>query len=145
VRSVPLFDTNIFGDAQSGKIPPSEWKYLLRHRPGHGWPLSIVTLLELLVDLDNVGEARFSELKRRLDLADQLCKGRVADEARVLICRDLLRIPFPTELIPPPKQGLVNYMQLRTYCKRFLTGAFESRVAGLDSRPRMHRRTSSGT
>jgi hypothetical protein len=47
MRPIPIFDTNIFGDVQSGDIPAGDWRYLLRHRPGHGWPLSLVTALEL--------------------------------------------------------------------------------------------------
>jgi hypothetical protein len=85
---------------------------MLRHRPGHGWPLSIVTLLELLVDLDNVNEERFPYLRERMDLAHRLCKGRVLEEPRVLICRDVLRIPFPADLVAPSGKVLLNYMQL---------------------------------
>lgn len=48
MRPTPIFDTNIFGHVKDGSIPQNDWRRLLAHRPGHVWPLSAVTAMELL-------------------------------------------------------------------------------------------------
>jgi len=86
----------IFGHAQSGLISPSEWRLLNRYRPGRGWRLSSVTALELLVGLDNLTtENKFQNFRKRVEPAVNLSNGRVFEEPRLLICRDVLKIPFP--------------------------------------------------
>jgi hypothetical protein len=52
LRPSPIFDTNVFGDVQREGISKADWNYALRRRPGHGWSLSNVTALELLVAVD---------------------------------------------------------------------------------------------
>jgi len=110
MRRVPIFDTNIFGHAQSGEIPASAWRFLLRRRPRGGWALSSVTALELLADLDDVGAERFAEFRERIKLAFGLSNGVVYEEPRLLICRDLLNLPFPPELPHLSAELLSNYV-----------------------------------
>jgi|GEM_PF-1138703 hypothetical protein len=112
MQRVPIFDTNIFGHAQSGKIPASDWRFLLRRRPRGGWALSSVTALELLADLDDVGAERFAEFRDRIKLAFRLSNGVVHEEPRFLICRDLLNLPFPPELPHLSGELLSNYVSV---------------------------------
>jgi len=112
VRAIPIFDTNIFGHVQSGKIPERHWKRMLQHRPGLGWPLSLVTVLELLVDLDNVKEQNFAEFRERIDRAFRLANGRVLEDPKYLICTDLLHIAPPPEVVPPSTATLRLYMDV---------------------------------
>ncbi len=95
MRFTPLFDTNIFSDRQQGKILDSDWQHLLEHRPRKGWPLSAITVLELLVGVHRVAPEKFGQVKGQLALAWELSKGRVLDEPRVLLCQDVLHRPFP--------------------------------------------------
>ncbi len=113
MRPIPIFDTNIFGHAQSGLISPSEWRLLNRYRPGRGWRLSSVTALELLVDLDNLTtENKFQNFRKRVELAVNLSNGRVLEEPRLLICRDVLKIPFPSRIPRLPVESLGQHMQV---------------------------------
>lgn len=134
---IPIFDTNIFGHVQTGKIPQSDWKKVMRHRPGHGWPLSLVTVLELLVDLDNVTEETFAEFRERIDIAFRLANGRVLEDPKFLICRDLLRIPPPPHIIPPSAAVLLVYLDVirrAQSLEQLLTGrvkAKHNRASGL--------------
>jgi len=111
-RPIPIFDTNIFGHVQSGKIPQSDWKRLLRHRPGIGWPLSLVTALELQVDLAHVEEKNFAEFRERIDIAFRLANGQILEDPKFLICKDVLRVPFPADLVPPSAAVLSMYMNV---------------------------------
>ncbi len=97
MRLTPLFDTNIFGDRQRGKISGSEWQHLLRHRPRKGWPLSAITILELLVGVHLVPPEEFNQVKGQLALARELSKGRILDEPRILLCEHVLYKPFPLD------------------------------------------------
>jgi len=71
-----------------------------------------VTALELLVALDHVTEDTFPEFRQRIDLAFNLSNGRIVQEPRVLICKDLLRIPFPSDLEELSVKLLSNYMDV---------------------------------
>jgi hypothetical protein len=111
-RPIPIFDTNIFGHVQSGKIPQSDWKRLLRHRPGIGWPLSLVTALELQVDLAHVEEKNFAEFRERIDIAFRLANGQILEDPKFLICKEVLHVPFPADLVPPSAAVLSMYMNV---------------------------------
>jgi len=95
VRLKPIFDTNIFGDV-GGRISEKDWRFLVRHSPHYGWPLSDVTAWELLVGVNVVKPRDFPSVRQRIGLAYDLSKGRVLQDPRVLMCRELLRIPPPT-------------------------------------------------
>lgn len=112
MRPTPIFDTNIFGHVQDGSIPQSGWRYLLRHRPGRGWPLSTVTVLELLAGLHDVPPDKFPKLREQVDLAFRLSNGRILEEPRFLLCTEVLRIPFPPDLVPPSSEVLGRYMDV---------------------------------
>jgi hypothetical protein len=112
LRTAPIFDTNIFGHVQDGSIRQEDWRKLLRHRPGNGWPLSMVTAFELLAGIDKVPPHNFYKLKGQFELAYQLSKGRILDEPRFLLCKDVLRVPFPTELGRPETRVIRRYMEV---------------------------------
>lgn len=112
MRLKPVFDTNIFGDVQSGFIPKNDWQFLLRHRPGHGWPLSLITVLELLAGLDGIPAEKFSDLRAQVRQAFDLSRGRVLDDPTRLLCREVLRIPFPADLAAPATIVLRRYMDV---------------------------------
>jgi hypothetical protein len=102
MKPIPIFDTNIFDHVERGKIKPAAWKKLLRHRPPHGWPLSVVTAFELIAGFDATPQA-FLGAKQRIARAYSLSKGRIHEEPRFLICRDVLHIPFPDQPLPPTR------------------------------------------
>jgi len=74
VRPTPIFERNIFADATDGRISQTDIRFLFRHRPRRGWPLSSVTALELLVGIDDVPPERFLQLRKQVELA--FYKGR---------------------------------------------------------------------
>ncbi len=112
LRQTPIFDTNVFGDIQRGLISRSDWKCLLRHCPRRGWPLSSVTALELLAGIDAARPRDFIHVRERIALAHRLCNGRILDDPRFLICKELLRIPFPTDQLPPFSPTILRYMDV---------------------------------
>lgn len=125
MRQVPLFDTNIFSDIRQGKIPTSDWQRLLDHRPRTGWRLSAITLLELLVGVHRVAPEKFDQSKKQLLLARKLSKGRVLDEPRVLLCKNVLHTDFPQE--PISKSTLTRLMEIAC-CANSKTEILEGRV-----------------
>jgi len=137
LRPTPIFDTNIFGHVQEGSIPQSDWRCLLRHRPGRGWPLSAVTTLELLAGLHDVPSEKFPQLKEQVDLAFRLSNGRILEEPRFLLCTEVLRVPFPADLIPPSTSVLACYMDVvrRATLAEILEGRvpYKGRRAGLQT------------
>lgn len=111
MRLTPIFDTNIFGHVQDGSIPQADWRFLLAHRPSHGWPLSSVTTLELLAGVDyEVRAEKFIQQRRQIELAYQLSKGRIHEEPRFLICNEVLGRPLPPEVPRLPIEVLADYM-----------------------------------
>jgi len=98
MRVVPIFDTNIFGDVHRGRISPQDWKFLLRHRPGRGCPLSSVTAFELLAGVDACRPEDFPDVRDRVSTAFKLSNGRILDEPRRLICKEILRISAPEDM-----------------------------------------------
>src|SRR5712691_7332056 len=97
----PIFDTNIFGHLQDGSISQDRWRRLLKHRPRYGWPLSNVTALEVLSGLHDIPEERFPSLRSQIDFAFKLSRGRILEDPKFLLCTELLRTQFPTNLVPP--------------------------------------------
>ena len=108
----PIFDTNLFGHVEAGLIPSSTWESLLVHRPRHGWPPSQVTALELLAGIHLAGAERFPAAKRRVNLAQQLSKGRVLEDPRILICRHVLHIPLPSDQLAPAAASVSKYLDI---------------------------------
>jgi hypothetical protein len=100
LRRIPIFDTNIFGHVRDGSIHAKDWRFLLRHRPGHGWTLSFVTALELLAGLSTAPAEKFFAVKEQIELGYKLSKGRRVplDEPRFLFCKEVLGTAFPAEL-----------------------------------------------
>ncbi len=121
----PIFDTNVFGDIQDGKIPESDWRFLLRHRPGHGWPLSPVTALELLAGVHKVPSEKFSRVRGQAELVYKLSKGRVLEDAHFLLCKEVLHVPFLLAHLRPAL--ITDYMDV-VRCARSLEEIRERRV-----------------
>jgi len=112
LRIAPIFDTNVFGDVQRGLISQPDWRHLLRHRPGRGWPLSNITALELLVGLHVAPAENFLHVRERIARAYALCNGRILEDPRFLLCKEVLRIPFPPEFLPPASDVLSHYIDI---------------------------------
>lgn len=112
MRPTPIFDTNIFGDVQRGLISLADWGHLLHHRPGRGWPLSQVSALELLVGVHVAKPEDFPNVRQRIELAYKLSSGRVLNDPRFLLCRDVLHIPFPPDQLPPASSVITKYMDV---------------------------------
>lgn len=99
IHVIPLFDTNIFVHLVEGRISPGDWRRVIRLRPARGWPASAITVLELLVGIHGVAPEDFDQAKKQLRHVWELSRGRVLDEPRVLLCRDLFHANFPYEPI----------------------------------------------
>ena len=112
VRLIPIFDTNIFGDLQRGSISQDAWKRVRKKAPGHGWPLSSVTALELLAAVDAAPAAGFLDVKQRISAAYSMCRGRILEDPRMLLCKEILRIPFPADQITPPVRAIEREMDV---------------------------------
>lgn len=83
MRLTPIFDTNVIGDIQREMISPSDWRFLLRHRPGRGWPLSTITALELLVGLHDIQPDSFPEAEEANRSGLQTFERAHSDRAQV--------------------------------------------------------------
>ena len=127
MRLTPIFDTNIFGHVQDGSIPEKDWRFLLAHRPGHGWPLSSVTAVELLSGISEERPERFVQQREQIKLACQLSKGRVHEEPRFLICREVLHRPLPPEVPRLPVEVLADHMTV-VRCAQSLEELLSNRV-----------------
>jgi hypothetical protein len=123
----PIFDTNIFGHVQDGSIPAKDWLFLLRHRPGNGWPLSMISALELLAGFDGALFEKFPEAKAQIGLAHQLSKGRILEDPNFLLSKGVLRVPFPARLARPKPNVIADYMQV-VYCANSLEQIRAGRV-----------------
>jgi len=72
----------------------------------------MVSALELLAGIDNASAQSFPEAKRAIDLAYQLANGRVLEEPVFLLCKEVLRVPFPAKLERPSPDLMADYMQI---------------------------------
>jgi len=135
LRPTPIFDTNVFGDVQRGRISQSDWKYLLRHHPRKGWLLSNITALELLVGVDAAKPKDFLHVRERIALAYHVSNGRILEDPRFLLCKEVLHIPFPPDQLPPDPGVISQYMDIirrANSSKQLLTGVpYKGRRAGL--------------
>jgi hypothetical protein len=112
LRLTPIFDTNIFGHVQDGSISAKDWRFLLAHRPGHGWRLSAVTALELLAGVHEVPPEKFLQYREQVELAYNLSRGRIHEEPRFLICNEILGRPLPPEVPRVPVELLARYLDV---------------------------------
>lgn len=112
MRQTPIFDTNVFGDVQRALISQTDWNDLLRYRPSRGWRLSSVTALELLAGLDAALPQDFLHVQERIALAYHLSNGRILEDPRVLLCKELLHIPFPPGQLAPSSRVISRYMDV---------------------------------
>lgn len=125
LKTIPIFDTNIFGDVQRRLISPEQWKQILHHRRGRGWPLSSVTALELLVGIDAARPEDFPDVRQRISTAYNLSNGRVLEDPRYMMCRDLLNIPAPEITLPSFSETVELYMDVTrraTSLNQLMTG-----------------------
>jgi hypothetical protein len=56
------------------------------------------------------GPDKFSAVKRDIELAMQLSKGRVLEDPRILLCRHVLRVPFPHDQVAPAASTISRYL-----------------------------------
>jgi len=112
MQLIPIFDTNIFGDLQRGSISQDAWKLVRQKAPGHGWPLSSATALELLAAVDAAPAAAFLDVKQRIAAAYSMCRGRILEDPRMLLCKEILRIPFPADQIAPAGRVIEREMDV---------------------------------
>jgi hypothetical protein len=112
LRPKPIFDTNVFGGVRRSLISQKDWQYLLRHRPGNGWPLSSVTALELLAGVDATPPEDFLDAKARIASAYNLSNGHILEDPRHLLCKEVLHIPFPPDQLPPSSSVISRYMDV---------------------------------
>jgi hypothetical protein len=112
VRLIPIFDTNIFGDLQRGSISQQAWRRVRQRAPGRGWPLSSVTALELLAAVDAAPAAGFLDVRQRISAAYHMCSGRILEDPRMLLCKEILRIPFPANQMAPASNIIERHMDV---------------------------------
>lgn len=112
MRLIPIFDTNIFGDLQRGSISQDAWRRVRQKAPGRGWPLSSVTALELLAAVDAAPAAGFLDVKQRISAAYSMCNGRILEDPRMLLCKEILRIPFPADQMAPAGRVIEREMDV---------------------------------
>jgi hypothetical protein len=112
MRLTPIFDTNIFGDLQRGSISQDAWRRVRQKAPGRGWPLSSVTALELLAAVDAAPAAGFLNVKQRISAAYSMCNGRILEDPRMLLCKEILRIPFPADQMAPAGRTIEREMDV---------------------------------
>lgn len=55
---------------------------------------------------------KFLQLKSQVNLAWNLCNGRVLEDPRFLLCTTVLRIPFPPDQVPPCARLLAKYLDV---------------------------------
>jgi hypothetical protein len=112
VRLIPIFDTNIFGDLQRGSISLAAWRRVRQKAPGRGWPLSSVTALELLAGVDAAPAAGFLDVKQRISAAYSMCSGRILEDPRMMLCKEILSIPFPADQMAPASHVIKRQMDV---------------------------------
>lgn len=112
MRLIPIFDTNIFGDLQRGSISQDAWKRVRQKAPGRGWPLSSVTALELLTAVDAAPAAGFLDVKERISAAYSICRGRILQDPGILLCKEILRMPFPADQMAPASNIVERQMDV---------------------------------
>jgi hypothetical protein len=94
MRATDIFDTNILSHVESGQISESDWRFLLRYVPRYRWRLSMITALELLHSIHGIPPEKFSYLRRRVELAFAVSKGRILKDPLSLLCAEVFHIPF---------------------------------------------------
>jgi hypothetical protein len=83
--------------------------------------------MELLAGFQEVHSDRFFRGKAQVELAYQLSRGRVLEEPRSLICKELLRVAFPSEEVPLPVDLLADHTHI-VRCAKSLADILEARV-----------------
>ncbi len=68
--------------------------------------------MELLAGVHDVPSENFTQLREQVKLAYELSKGRILEEPRFLLCKEVLRVPFPTDLVPPSAEVLARYLEV---------------------------------
>ena len=106
MRYTPIFDTCVFIDAVDDT---ESWTKLCAARPRHGWPLSWISLQQLLHGLSRCDEPRFLRSRLALNRACELCKGKILDPPIRFVQRRILQLclpPFPSKEIRQFLQGV---------------------------------------
>jgi hypothetical protein len=72
----------------------------------------VITVLELLAGLDGIPSEKFPDLKAQVSLAFNLSRGRVLEDPTRMLCRDVLHVPIPADLVAPDGSTLQRHMDL---------------------------------
>lgn len=72
----------------------------------------MVSALELLAGVDNALSEKFPEAKLQIEFAFQLSKGRLLEDPIFLLCKEVLRVPFPAKLGRPHPEVIADYMDV---------------------------------
>jgi len=72
----------------------------------------MVTALELLAAVPAAPPQSFLDVRARITDAYDISKGRILEDPRHLLCNDILRIPFPLNLVPPSSRVISRYMDI---------------------------------
>lgn len=72
----------------------------------------MISALELLAGFDNASAKAFAKSKEQIKLAYELSKGRVLEDPTFLLCKEVLRVPFPAKLERPRPDVIADYMQV---------------------------------
>jgi hypothetical protein len=93
LRYTPIFDTCVFIDAVDDA---QSWAKLTAARPRHGWPLSWISLQQLLHGLSKSDGPVFLKSRLALNRACELCKGKILDPPIGFVQRRILQLSLPS-------------------------------------------------
>lgn len=68
--------------------------------------------MELLAGIHEITQERFPHLRTQVGLAFALSEGRVIEEALILICNEVLQVPFPPHLTAPLSKSISSYLDI---------------------------------
>ncbi|HEX3153202.1 MAG TPA: hypothetical protein VHV32_01195 [Candidatus Angelobacter sp.] len=74
--------------------------------------MSSITALELLAAVDAAPAAGFLDVKQRISAAYSMCNGRILEDPRMLLCKEILRIPFPADQMAPASRVIERQMDV---------------------------------
>jgi hypothetical protein len=120
MRLVPILDTNVFVNAGKGIITAFDWSVFRRSLPKSGCPLSAITLGELLAGLAGCDREMFSQSQQALHLARSISKGRILDQPKTFVWKNVFRAPYPGPGLDTKKLHLWLELACRAKTKKDL-------------------------
>lgn len=91
MQLLPIFDTSVFLDLDGSKrrISTADWQLVEQKAPENGWPLSAITVFELLIGLAGCGHQSFAKAQNPLRIAQTISRGRVLEPPKAFIVKEL--------------------------------------------------------